>query len=58
MSQWITLMMFLLPFWVLNMTNFSCQWRDRLLSDFIKNTFMCALKMNESLTGLKRHEGE
>jgi len=35
-----------------------CQWRDRNLSDFIKNIFICILKMNESLTGLERHEGE
>jgi len=26
------------------------QWRDRKLSDFIKNIFISVLKMNESLT--------
>ncbi len=25
--------------------------------DFIKNILICALKMNEALTGLERHEG-
>jgi len=30
-----------------------CQWRDRKLSDFIKNIFICVPKMNESLTGLE-----
>jgi len=34
-----------------------CQWSDRKLSDFIKNIFICVLKINESLTGLGRHEG-
>ncbi len=28
------------------------------LSDFIKNIFICVLKMNEGLKGLERHEGE
>jgi len=27
-------------------------------SDFIKNTLICVLKMNEGLTGVERHEGE
>ncbi len=31
------------------------QWRDRNLSGFIKN---CILKMNKSLMGLERHEGD
>ncbi len=30
----------------------------RELSDFIKNIFICVLKMNEGLTGLERYEGE
>jgi len=29
---------------------------DRKLSDFIKNIFICVLKMNISLTGLKRND--
>ncbi len=32
--------------------------RVKKLSDFIKNILICALKMNEGLTGLERHEGE
>ncbi len=35
-----------------------CLCRDRKLSDFIKNIFICVPKMNEGLTGLERHEGE
>jgi len=35
-----------------------CLWRDRKLSDLIKDIFICVLKMNERLTGLQRHEGE
>jgi len=31
----------------------SCQWKDRKLSDLIKNIFICVLKMNNSLTGLE-----
>jgi len=31
---------------------------DRKLSDFIKNIFIYVPKMNESLTGLERHECE
>jgi len=27
-------------------------------SDLIEKIFICVLKMNESLTGLERHEGE
>jgi len=27
-------------------------------SDFIKKILICVLKMNESITGLERHEGE
>jgi len=34
------------------------QWRDRKLSDFIKNILISVLKMNESLTVLERHDGE
>jgi len=30
----------------------------RKLSDFIKKIFICVSKMNESLKGLERHEGE
>ncbi len=33
-------------------------WRVRELSDFIKNIFICVPKINEGLTGLKRHQGE
>ncbi len=32
--------------------------RVRELSDLIKNSLICVLKMNEGLTGLERHEGE
>ncbi len=32
-----------------------CLWRVRKLSDFIKNILICVLKMNEGLTGLKKH---
>ncbi len=35
-----------------------CLWRVRELSDFIRNIFICVLKMNGGLTGLERHEGE
>jgi len=28
------------------------------LLDFIKNIFICVLKMNESLEGFEQHEGE
>ncbi len=35
-----------------------CLWRVKKLSDFIKNILICVLKINESLTGLERHEGE
>ncbi len=31
--------------------------RVRELSEFITNIFICVLKMNEGLTGLKLHEG-
>ncbi len=30
----------------------------RKLSYFIKNIFICVLKMNEGLAGSERHEGE
>jgi len=33
-------------------------WRDRNLSDFIKNIFICVLKMNKGLTCVEQHEGE
>ncbi|CAM4735514.1 unnamed protein product [Leuciscus chuanchicus] len=36
----------------------SYQWRDRNLSDFIKKIFICVLKINKSLIGLERHEGD
>ncbi len=32
--------------------------RVRKLSVCIKNIFICVLKMNDGLTGVKRHEGE
>ncbi len=32
--------------------------QKRKLLYFIKNIFICVLKMNEGLTGLERHEGE
>ncbi len=35
-----------------------CQWRDRNLTDFNKNIFICVLKMNKSLTGLEQHVSE
>ncbi len=35
-----------------------CLWKGRELSDFIRNILICVLKMNEGITGLKRHEGE
>ncbi len=35
-----------------------CLWRVRELSDFIRNILICVPKMNEGLTGLKRHEGK
>jgi len=33
-------------------------WRDRKLSDLIKNILICVLKMNEDLTDVERHEGK
>uniref|UniRef100_A0A8C1UMC0 Uncharacterized protein n=1 Tax=Cyprinus carpio TaxID=7962 RepID=A0A8C1UMC0_CYPCA len=33
-------------------------WRVKVLKDFIRNILICVLKMNEGLTGLKRHEDE
>ena len=36
----------------------SGQWRDRKISDFIKKSFICVPKMNESRMGLERHEDE
>jgi len=30
------------------------QWRDRNLSGFIKNIFICVSKMNKSLSGLEQ----
>ncbi len=56
---WTILSMSLLCFWVWE--HVSCvavYGKGRGLSDFIKNILICVLKMNESLTGLKRHEGE
>ncbi len=35
-----------------------CLCRVRKLSDFIQNIFICVLKMNKGLTGLKKQEGE
>ncbi len=32
--------------------------KDRELSEFIKNIFICFSKMNEGLTGFERQEGE
>jgi len=32
------------------------QWKDRNLSDLIKNIFICVSKINESLTDLERHD--
>ncbi len=29
-----------------------------MLSDFIKNIFICVPKINEGLTGLEQHKGE
>ena len=52
-------MMYLYTF--LGLESGSCvdsEWRDRKLSDFIKNIFICVVKMKESLTCLERHEGE
>ncbi len=43
----------LLRLWALNVVI-----RVRKLSDFIKNILICALKMNDGLTGLEQHEGE
>ncbi len=37
---------------------YCCLCRVRQLSDSIKNILICVPKMNEGLTGLKRHEGE
>lgn len=34
------------------------KWRDRNLSGFIKNIFVCVWKLNENRIGLKQHEGE
>ncbi len=33
-------------------------WRERGLSEFIKNILTCVPKMNGGLMGLERHEGE
>ncbi len=33
-------------------------WRDRNLSDFIKNILICVQRMNEGLTDVERHEDE
>ncbi len=35
-----------------------CLWRDRKLSDLIKNILICVLEMNEGLPGLEEREGE
>ncbi len=35
-----------------------CQWRDRNLSDLIKNIFICVSKMNQRLTALEKHKVE
>ncbi len=35
-----------------------CLCRVRKLSDIIKNILICVSKINESLTGLERHEAE
>ncbi len=58
----------LLFFWCfINIRLYKCSFIDVFLyqtqihhtgSDFIKNIFICALKMNEGLTGLERHKGE
>ncbi len=37
---------------------FQLRWRDRKLSDFIKNILICVPKMNKGLMGLEWHEGE
>ncbi len=50
-------MMPLLPFWALNLSVALLSMQVRKLSDFIKNIFICVLKMNEGLTGLERDEG-
>ncbi len=55
---WTVLPMYLLRFWTWE--HFSCvavYVRVWELSDFIKNTLICVLKMNEGLTGLERYEG-
>ncbi len=35
-----------------------CQWKDRHLSDLIRNILICVPKMNESLMKLEWHESE
>jgi len=39
-------------------TTFVKPQSGRNLSDFIEKIFICVPKMNGSLTGLERHEGE
>ncbi len=50
--------MFLLPFWILNVSVALLSMEGQKLLDFIKNILICVTKMNEGLTGLKLHEGE
>ncbi len=38
--------------------NLAVYERVRELSEFIKNILICVPKMDESLTGFERHEGE
>jgi len=54
---------FTISLWTFWSSNGSCvDCRNRNLSDFIKNIFICSTslvpKMNESLMSLERHEGE
>jgi len=49
---------FLPPIWALKIAMTLLSMGNRKLSDFIKNVFICDLKMNEGLTGLEQQEVE
>ncbi len=51
-------MMSLLPFWVLKVIVALISMRGQKALGFHQNIFICVMKMNKGLTGLKGNEAE